>query len=149
MTNTNESIWQQVSKLDIIRSSQNYENTKIDPGVIFFVLALERLGAKPRYSCEGHPYGFYTNFTADYDLVKQIAAAGFFNVLVEGSEDEDLFWSIRLLQRENDFDFSEQSKNKVLQWASEAWLKKFPELKSFFERTLNNPQPQSGKKPKI
>lgn len=54
------------------------ESVEIERGVNFFVLALEALGAQTRASCEGHPTGFYIVFDAPYELVLNLAAAGYF-----------------------------------------------------------------------
>lgn len=101
----------------------------LDPGVNFFVLALEMLGARPKFSCEGHPCGFYVAFDAPYELALEIKSAGFFKVEIEGSG----YWSIRKTFGEIiDGRFTQAKKAQVLadaqeglRWAAEAWLKRF------------------------
>lgn len=101
----------------------------LDPGVNFFVLALEALGAQPKFSCEGHPCGFYVAFGASYELALEIKSAGFFRVEIEGAG----YWSIRKSFGEIiDGRFTNAKKSQVLadaqeglRWAAEAWLKRF------------------------
>lgn len=101
----------------------------LDPGVKFFVLALEALGARPKFSCEGHPCGFYVAFDAPYELALEIQSAGFFKVEIEGNG----YWSIRKSFGEIiDGRFTQAKKAQVLadaqeglRWAAEAWLKRF------------------------
>ena len=68
----------------------------IDPGVNYFVLMLEQLGATTEFSCEGHfDYGsvgnFYITFAGSMDLALSIRYCGFFSVELEGPDR----WSIR------------------------------------------------------
>lgn len=117
--------WTRAGKNEIQRVSPlNGQFQKIDKGVNFFVLALEALGATTAFSCEGHPKGFYVLFHAQYELALKIKSAGFFSVEVEGFNR----WSIRL----NEFSrgsepYSEADKKKTLKWATESWIKHFPE----------------------
>lgn len=48
--------WQVAKKLSLIRSSPCglYSKEKIDKGVNYFILALEKMGCLTEYSCEGH-----------------------------------------------------------------------------------------------
>lgn len=50
------SSWKEAKKLNIHRGSPCglYPVSKIDKGVNYFVLALEKLGCETLYSCEGH-----------------------------------------------------------------------------------------------
>lgn len=86
----------------------------IDPGVNFFVLALEHLGAKTFYSCEGHPNGFYVYFSASYALAKRIQAAGFFSVEIEPAG-----WAIRLNAQRN---YTQRERDFTLRLAADAWM---------------------------
>ena len=54
----------------------------LDPGVNFFVLALEHLGAKTLFSCDGHGRlkQFYVMFKAPYKLACAVARVGYFEV---------------------------------------------------------------------
>lgn len=56
------------------------EFVPLERGVNFFVLALEALGARTCFSCEGHPYGFYVSFICDYDVAWKIAKLGYLTV---------------------------------------------------------------------
>lgn len=108
--------WRGAKKLKLWRQSpcKNPMYTgHLEPGVNFFVLALEQYGATTHYSCEGHPTGFYVLFEADYALAMQIQAAGYFSVEIEGEN----LWSIRTRA------VDEEQKNHVLTHAAEAWAK--------------------------
>jgi hypothetical protein len=93
----------------------------LDPGVNFFVLALEALGATTSYSCEGHPSGFYITFHAPYELALKLRQVGFFGVEIEG----DGYWSLRKYGSERQPEYGEAEKIQTLRWAAEAWLKAF------------------------
>jgi hypothetical protein len=96
----------------------------IDPGVNFFVLALEALGATLQFSCEGHPKGFYVLFAASYELALEIRNAGYFSVEVEGPGT----WSIRKLSDEySRAEYAEKDKAWLLRSAADAWLRHFGE----------------------
>lgn len=106
------------------RSGTKCDLENIDPGVNFFVLALEALGAKPKYSCEGHPRSFYICFQADYELALEIRSAGYFTVEAEGRD----YWSIRKMAGEymqNPYTLADR--DQTLRWATDAWLSKFGE----------------------
>jgi hypothetical protein len=128
MTSTKSKLthpWTRAGKLEIQRMSPlTGQLQNIDKGVNFFVLALEALGARTEFSCEGHPTGFYVLFTAPYELVLAIKAAGYFGFEVEGTNR----WSIRLNEyRPALKPYSETDKKQTLKWATESWLKRFPE----------------------
>lgn len=122
--------WDKAAATPLLRPSiQDGALEALDPGVNFFVLALEALGAKPKFSCEGHPGGFYVAFDAPYELALAIKSAGFFTVEIEGNG----YWSIRKCFGEIiDGRFTQAKKAKALadaqeglRWAAEAWLKRF------------------------
>src|SRR4051812_18125423 len=55
--------WDSVQGAVLIRhDTETGEDTPLEAGVNFFVLMLEQLGATTRFSCEGHPDGFYVVF---------------------------------------------------------------------------------------
>jgi hypothetical protein len=102
---------------------------ELERGVNYFVTALEKLGAKTTYSCEGHPKGFYIVFQGTYDLAHAIANAGYFQVEIERGRGE---FSLRLMSNEvgHGPTWDEKAKRECLRWASEAWEKAFfPEPK--------------------
>lgn len=104
------------------RSTPLCKLQNIDPGVNFFVLALEALGAVPKFSCEGHPTGFYVLFEAPYELALDIRNAGYFSVEVEGPGS----WSIRKTCAEFLGSLhTEKEKASLLRAAAEAWLHHF------------------------
>src|SRR3989344_9508343 len=71
---------------------------RLDPGVNFFVLILEKLGLPTYFSCEGHPDGFYVTFDAPYKKALRIKQCGFFAVEVE----REGHWSIRIHMEHDD-----------------------------------------------
>jgi hypothetical protein len=94
----------------------------LDTGVNFFVLALEGLGAKPRFSCEGHPRGFYITFDASYELALEIRKAGYFAVELEGLD----YWSLRRTSGELFLKrYTEKNKVDSLRSAADGWLRFF------------------------
>ena len=112
--------WDRSTHLNLQRTNRTFDKPgNIDPGINFFVLALELLGAEPQWSCEGHPTGTYVAFYSTYELAQEIHAAGFFQVEIEGEG----YWSIRM----NRFGqiSTEGEKIRNLRWATEAWLKRF------------------------
>jgi hypothetical protein len=122
--------WDKAASNRLVRNSmQTGAPEVLDRGVSFFVLALEALGAQPKFSCEGHPGGFYVAFNAPYELALEIKSAGYFTVEIEGPG----YWSIRKSLGElTDGRFTQAKKAKVLtdaqeslRWATEAWLKRF------------------------
>lgn len=72
--------WEAAKELDVVRHDYRPEGEILDKGVNFFVLTLEHIGAKPKYSCEGHPRGFYIAFAASYSLAVRVANVGFFSI---------------------------------------------------------------------
>ena len=107
-----ENIWDDACWLVLHRSSPcGIYSEVIDPGVNYFVLMLEQLGAVTHYSCEGHPDGFYVLFEAPHELAVKIRNSGYFTVELEGANT----WSIRKQFK------SEKQRRQVLRWAAEAW----------------------------
>lgn len=107
-----------------VRRSDTLTGKKItiEPGAAYFVEALERLGARTEYSCEGHPKGFYVSFRGPYKLAIKVAAAGFFTVeLLRNGR-----WKISLGGNEQSIEgggaiFSRKIRNDILRMATEAW----------------------------
>lgn len=107
--------WDYAAKLRIYRSSPcgTYSGL-LEPGVNFFVLMLEQLGARTEYSCEGHPDGFYVVFAAAMPIARKIHACGYFNVEIERNGR----WSLRL---RNGID--EHERQLILRGAANNWEK--------------------------
>lgn len=117
-TATSRSLWDEYCDMRLVRSDslQLYKDSVLDPGVNYFVLMLEQLGAKTEFSCEGHPDfdqpgSFYVLFYAPLELALKIRACGFFSVELEGPD----CWSIRrvfpdVIQKEGCLRFA------ALQW---------------------------------
>lgn len=114
--------WDRAKTTVLTRVGSFGQQQPLDPGVNFFVLALEALGARPRFSCEGHPLGFYVAFEAPYELALQIHGAGFFSVEILGPD----YWAIRKTNTEHMAEgHSEVEKARTLRWAADAWARVF------------------------
>ena len=94
----------------------------IDRGVNLFVLALSNAGAQTRFSCEGHPTGFYVLFEAPLELALRIRWAGFFSVELEGHGPRHPSWSIRTREFPS-IPQTALAKCRRLRWAADAWIK--------------------------
>jgi hypothetical protein len=113
---TSFSLWDEYCSRAVVRYDEFGQRCDLDPGVNYFVLMLEQLGAVTHYSCEGHPSfnkpgSFYVLFTAPMSLALKLQACGFFNVELEGKNR----WSIRrtfddIIQKEGCLRFA------ALQW---------------------------------
>lgn len=100
----------------------------LEPGVNFFVLMLERLGATTRFSCEGHPDGFYVMFDSTPELVRSITRAGFFTVEVgEGADDYTMRISEHLFERYVGT-WDEAARKELLRLAAIRWVERFGPL---------------------
>jgi hypothetical protein len=121
----------------------------LEPGVNYFVLKLEDLGARTLFSCEGHPRDFYILMEADYQLALVIARCGFFNVAIAGSSFASLvfhkfpehldernqkvlealaradknYWTVRLSDQSAN---TESKKRHCLRLAAAKWEEKIP-----------------------
>lgn len=116
-----EPIWDRTRRLKIFRAPPAptfYPVARIDPGVNYFVLMLEQLKAVPRFSCEGHPAGFYVLFSAPQKTAEKIRQCGFFCVELEGRNK----WSIRLPAYRR-ADITERERRYILRQAAAAWEK--------------------------
>jgi hypothetical protein len=124
--------WDRAAVVPVIRQSPcGLYGGDLEPGVKFFVLMLEQLGAITEYSCEGHPLEedsagedvglgyFYIVFHATQELAREIHSCGFFSVEIERCGR----WSLRT-------SFSTKNNQQAhLRWAAEAWEKNFGKLK--------------------
>jgi hypothetical protein len=128
---TKPNVWDRYRKPILIRTPGapgapfQSPDEKLDPGVNIFVLILEQMGLTTRFSCEGHPDGFYISFKSNYKTAIRIRQAGYFTVEIEGKN----FWSIRVHER---FDRKNNKREHVdrLRWAAAAWVERFGEPKS-------------------
>lgn len=113
-----DTAWDICARQQLTRPNANPSYERLDPGVNFFVLALEAVGAVPRFSCEGHPKGFYVAFEATYELATEIHDGGFFRVEIEGPN----YWSIRLPETTGlNGPYGDEDRIRVLRWAATAW----------------------------
>ena len=132
-----ENPWDAAKRQRLTRTSVFGKPEPLDPGVNFFVESLERLGASPRASCDGHgdSCGFYVLFGGNEKLARRIKNAGFFKVEIERDAlvlpelprpPKTPLYSLRLglpgggpCCKRNEKDLA-----RTLRWAAEAWQEK-------------------------
>lgn len=126
---TKVNVWDKACKLAVHRSSPDGIYTgNIDPGVNYFVLMLEQLGAVTQYSCEGHPRSFYVLFSAPMHIALDVLGCGYFTVELEGDNE----WSIRL----DDANLTEEMRVRILRLAAGSWDRRLGPLK--FPKKIKN-----------
>lgn len=113
-----QSPWDEARKVRLIRH-EPWKDQVLEPGVNFFILALQALGSRTEFSCEGHPEGFYVVFCGPYELALRLRNCGFFRVEVEG-EDR---WSLRLPDQGSDASLQQTMRWAASQWASKLFSK--------------------------
>src|SRR3954462_5528073 len=93
--------WDAAKSTVLIRHDiETGQDTPLEVGVNFFVLILEQLGATTRFSCEGHPDGFYIVFEGSPELARAITHTGFFTVEIwEGEADYAMRISEHLFEK--------------------------------------------------
>jgi hypothetical protein len=115
--------WDAAKKIKVLRRAAPYPLADLEPGVKFFVLMLEQLGAATLYSCEGHPRGFYVRFSCSYETALRISACGYFAVEICGSN----IWTMRISESQRVQ--SQRRKAQLLRRAATAWESKLGKLK--------------------
>ena len=106
------------TSLTVVRGSQQYEREDLDPGVKFFILALEAAGLKTSFSCEGHQDGWYIVVDSDdLSVGKRLVDPGFFTVALEAKYESGYIWVLRR-------DFRDGNKEETLRFAAEEWVRK-------------------------
>lgn len=121
-----DTTWQDwCARTTVRRDTLSGKEIVIEPGVSFFVDALEQLGADVQFSCEGHPKGFYVCFAAPHDLALRVAAAGYMTVELC----KDGRWTISLRGNEQGIEasggtFDEAERDSILQMAAAVWMRK-------------------------
>lgn len=126
-------VWDAAAKLDVYRQPPQptfYAVEKLEPGVNYFVLMLEQLGAIPHFSCEGHPNSFYVVFEAPMSLAEKIRACGYFTIELEGP----CRWSLRINR-----DVTESERKMILRAAAAAWEEKLGPLDAIAGALENAP----------
>ena len=97
----------------------------LEPGVNFFILMLEQLGCKTSFSCEGHPHGFYIQFSGPLAVACGLVnACKVFRVEVD---DQVNVFTIRLWSDIGD-NLTDSRKEKLLRLAAANWQRKFGRL---------------------
>ena len=96
----------------------------IEPGVAFFVAALEQLGADVQFSCEGHPKGFYVCFAGSHEIALKVAGAGWATVELC----KDGRWVLSLRGNENGIEaiggtFDKANRDEILGLMAATWTR--------------------------
>lgn len=97
----------------------------IEPGVAFFVDALEQLGADVQFSCEGHPKGFYVCFAGSHEIALKVVSAGWATVELI----RDGRWVLSLKGNENGIEstgrkFDRTERDEILGMMAATWMRK-------------------------
>lgn len=121
--------WDAAHRTVLIRHDlETGQNTPLEPGVNFFVLMLEQLGATTRFSCEGHPEGFYIVFEGSPKLARAITHAGFFTVEIwEGEADYAMRISEHLFEKYVG-QWCDAARREHLRLAAIRWVERFGPL---------------------
>lgn len=127
--------WDEARRITLFRTNSfTSRQERLDLGVNYFVLKIEALGGKTRFSCEGHPFGFYLVFDMPYALTEHLARIGYFSV--ELGQTTNCF-SLRLRGNEQGEDhgasWCERRKRNLLRLAAAAWEKKLPKKRGGFD----------------
>jgi hypothetical protein len=124
-----ENPWDAAQSTVLMRKdTETGQETPLESGVNFFVLMLEKLGATTRYSCEGHPDGFYIVFEGSAELARAISHASFFTVEVwEGEADYAMRISEHLFERYVG-PWNEAARKEHLRLAAVRWVERFGPL---------------------
>lgn len=118
--------WDTAKKKKLTRNdSISGREITLEPGVNFFVEALERAGAKVRFTCEGHPTGFSIVFDAKYSLALAIIQSGYFDISMMRQRNR---WHLHLNGNENGArcvhgKFNHHDRNRILRAACKSWEK--------------------------
>lgn len=130
-TAVNRNPWDRAKRLTVVRGNDTYPPEPLEDGVNFFVLMLEQIGCETRFSCEGHPAGFYVVFRGGIDTAREVVRCGFLGVEVMPEED-----AYRLSLRGNEAGirenfgepWSDAHRVRCLRHAAAAWVGAFGEL---------------------
>lgn len=131
--------WDLACRLDVARESPSeifgekigpiYKMGQLEPGIKFFILALEELGAVTKYSCEGHPLNAYVSFDATERLAKQIHMTSTFhvkafsNAVTVGSVIECAMYA---LNPDSDrMSYTEETRVQFLRESAQRWMEFF------------------------
>ncbi len=125
MNETRPNPWEAARGIPVIRGNSSVLPPKdLEPGVKYFVLMLEKLGATTHFSCEGHPNGFFIVFEAPYELANRIFERGHFDVSISIKNR----WCLHFGHGKEKTITNEQRKIEILRDAAEAWQREFGEV---------------------
>jgi hypothetical protein len=121
--------WDAAQSTVLIRNdTETGQDTPLEPGVNFFVLMLEQLGATTSFSCEGHPEGFYIVFEGSPELARSITHTGFFTVEIwEGEADYAMRISEHLFEKYVG-PWNNAARQEHLRLAAIRWVERFGPL---------------------
>jgi hypothetical protein len=115
--------WDTAKNLEVLRHAPGYPLGDLEPGVKYFVLMLEQLGATTLYSCEGHPREFYVKFSCPYETALRVKACGFFAVEICQAD----IWIMRISDAQRIL--SRRKKAQLLRWAAASWERELGALR--------------------
>jgi hypothetical protein len=126
--------WDEARKLKLTRGNEIWPPDVIDPGVNYFVLRLEEMGCTTRFSCEGHPDGFYVSYWGPLAVSPWIARISPFEVGVRhhsrwGSNFKMHLGNIEFAHLRSGRTWDDAARVKLLRAAArnwERWLEKAP-----------------------
>ena len=115
--------WDRAAAVEMRRTDLFGFVCPIEPGARFFVLALERLGARTTVSCEGHPEGFFVNFTGSHELAEQLSGIDPLTIEVLPG-----CWRLSAIAAEQMQDpaFRDAERVYLLRQAADAMIRAFP-----------------------
>ena len=120
------SLWAKACKRQIYRTDLFGKRHLMEPGVVFFIEWIEKLGGTTSFSCEGHPRGFYIAFNGSYQLACRIAACGFLSVEVWA----DGQWRLAIGSEMHVAGaWTDENRRRVLSWAADSWQHAFEDVK--------------------
>jgi len=136
--NRHDTAWDRACLEKVVRPyGGDGDDCLVEPGVNFFVLALERLGATTLCSCEGHPHGFNVIFRASHELAKRIAQhRGLTVEIFYGWRVDGNVWRLTLDDSARPWFFPGARKRARLRAISKAWEDQLLDYPVDFEEKL-------------
>lgn len=116
--------WEEARQLRLFRDGE-----EIEPGVIFFILMLEKLYCRTIYSCESHSEKkmrkFYIMFQGTYEMAHDISSLLYrraFRVYIPSTKYSKETWVLeRIFSKEDD-------REKDINWAANQLVKQYGEI---------------------
>ena len=113
--------WDAALKLPVTRGNALHTPAPLEPGVKYFVLALEQLGCETVWSCEGHPNGFYITFCGPMLVAHTLSALGVFNVEIFSAGYRLGLERLELEAHRRGAKWTDRARKHALRQAAAAW----------------------------